>query len=297
MDNIYKYKLFLKTIETGNITRTAEAFFVSQSAVSQQLKQLEEYFGKALFYKDKTLKLTPFGHSIHGEIRQLITYYENKENHIKQLCESEKSSLTIAAKTTFVLDMIRVFLESNNIEINAIRNLSTTMICESLANGSAHIGFGDLIDGYDELESEQILNIPIVLICKNDHPLANKDEISINELKEETIISYDDKTFIGKRIQDIFIKEEFYPLDLIRSNHSKIIQMLVDLNYGVGFIYSHAIDKRDREKYSILKIKDYEINKPYNIIYNKKFLSKEQRTTIDRIRDYFINNAESLLSY
>ena len=73
MDNIYKYRLFLKTIETGNITRTAESFYVSQSAVSQQLKHLEEYFGKELFYKDKTLKLTAFGISIKDEVEQVAT--------------------------------------------------------------------------------------------------------------------------------------------------------------------------------------------------------------------------------
>ena len=141
MDNIYKYRLFLKTIETGNITRTAESFYVSQSAVSQQLKHLEEYFSKELFYKDKTLKLTAFGISIKDEVEQLVSYYDHKENFIFNVSKNEDLSLNIIAKSSFILNTLNKFLIKNPLDINAIRNGSNQMIIETARNIRARVFF------------------------------------------------------------------------------------------------------------------------------------------------------------
>jgi DNA-binding transcriptional LysR family regulator len=296
MDNIYKYKLFLKTIETGNITRTAEAFFVSQSAVSQQLKQLEEYFGKPLFYKDKTLKLTPFGHSIQGEIKQLITYYANKENFIRKLSDTDDTSIAVFGKTAFLLTLVNQFIEEHPIPIRSIKNANNYDICRAIKSGEAHVGFGEKENDFDTLSYTKILDIPIVLIVHKDHVLAKNKSITIDELVEEPLILYDDATFIGEKLQEQFIIHDTYPRNVLRSNHSNIIKMMVEKNYGLGFVYKHTTKKRKEELYKIIPVENLNISKPYYMITNREFLSDRQTMYIDMIKTFFKSNKRKLLS-
>lgn len=296
MDNIYKYKLFLKTIETGNITRTAEAFFVSQSAVSQQLKQLEEYFGQPLFYKDKTLKLTPFGHSIEGEISQLITYYTNKENFIRKLSDSDDTSIAIFGKTAFILTMVNEFIKEHPIPVRSIKNANNYAICRAVKSGEAHVGFGEKESDFDSLEYVELFDVPIVLIASTDHVLSKQKSITVEELVEEPLILYDDSTYIGSNVQEQFISHDIYPRQVIRSNHSNIIKMLVKQNYGLGFVYKHVVKKKNAENYKLLDVEDFKLSKPYYMMFNREFLSERQLSYIDDIKAFFKANKRRLLS-
>jgi DNA-binding transcriptional LysR family regulator len=278
--------LFLKTIETGNITRTAESFFVSQSAVSQQLKQLEEYFGKPLFYKDKTLKLTAFGNGIKSEIEQLVNYYTNKENHILSLTKQSEQTLNIIGKSAFILTIFKKFLEKNPIELHELQNSNNSSICESIQKGKSHIGFGEHESEYPNLESFEILHIPVILSIHKNHSLAAKEEIEVNDLKNETLILYSDQTYIGAKVQDLFIHNNFYPKDIIYSNHSKIIQMMTELNYGIGFIYSHT-KETDNKSLVYKRIKGAAIQRPYSLIYNPMFITDYQKEIIAMLKDFF----------
>lgn len=293
MDNIYKYRLFLKTVETGNITRTAEQFFVSQSAVSQQLKQLEEYFGKPLFYKDKTLKLTPFGRAIEEDIRQLITYYTHKENHIRQISEDEASMVSIVGKTAFIVDVLEQFFKRGDVPVQSLKNRNTHDICRELVEGKAHIGFGEPEKGYDELEAVEILQIPIVMIAAPNAQVS--ETISVKELHDETLILYEDSTFVGRKIQDLLIQHQVYPKNVIRSNHSKIIRMLVSKGYGYGFVYLHTLRRAEPGTFKKVFISDGEIRKPYYMMYNKKFLSATQMEVVNRLKDFFKKEGERVL--
>lgn len=287
MDNIYKYRLFLKTIETGNITRTAESFYVSQSAVSQQLKHLEEYFGKELFYKDKTLKLTAFGMSIKDEVEQLVSYYEHKENFIFNVSKNEDLSLNIIAKSSFILNILNRFLTKNPLDINALRNGSNLMICEEINSGRSHIGFGDLGNAYRNLESIQVLDIPIVLVVHKSNPLAKKKDVLVEDLKKQTMILYDDKTFIGNYVQDMFIEKKTYPKRVIRCNHSEMIQMLAQIKFGIGFIYGHTADSINNKDLVYRQLKNFSIKKPYSLIYNPKFINQYQQQVIENMVTFF----------
>lgn len=284
MDNIYRYRLFLKTIETGNITRTAESFYVSQSAVSQQLKHLEEYFGKALFYKEKTLRLTSFGLSIKDEVEQLVSYYDHKENFIFNLSKNDDLALNIIAKSSFIMNLLMNYLKKHPLDINAVRNGSNNAICKDIESGKSHIGFGDLEPGFRYIKAIQVLDIPIVLCLNKNHKLTKTKDITIQDLKNERLILYDDQTFIGNHIQSLLMKHKIYPKSVLRSNHSEIIQELTDSKYGIGFVYKHTAHNKNL---AYRKITDTVISKPYSLLYNPKFVNAYQEQVIDNLLKFF----------
>ena len=166
-----------------------------------------------------------------------------------------------------------------------MQNTNNSSICESIQKGKSHIGFGEHEAEYPNLESFEILHIPVILSINKEHPLASKDDIEVNDLKNETLILYSDQTYIGAKVQDLFIHNNFYPKDIIYSNHSKIIQMMTELNYGIGFIYSHT--KEANKKLVYKRLKNASIQRPYSLIYNPMFITDYQKEVISKLKDFF----------
>ena len=66
--NLKQFEYFIKIAENKNFTRTAEEMFISQPALSQQIRSLEEEFGFSLFYRtNKLVELTPAGEYFYSQ--------------------------------------------------------------------------------------------------------------------------------------------------------------------------------------------------------------------------------------
>ena len=146
--------------------------------------------------------------------------------------------------------------------------------------------FGDIGSAYRNLKPIKVLDIPIVLVMSKSNPLNKKTDILVHDLKNHTLILYDDKTFIGNYVQDMFIQKKLYPKHVIRCNHSEMIQMLAELKFGIGFIYGHTA-KLDNKMVVYKQLNNYSIKKPYSLIYNPRFINAYQEQIIENLISFF----------
>ncbi|WP_188454449.1 LysR family transcriptional regulator [Virgibacillus oceani] len=94
------YALLLKLNEIGTIRGTAKAILISQPAVTQRLKYIEEYFGQNIFIRTpKSLMLTPAGELILEHAKKVITREQAIKNAIAQSGEEVQGTLSIACST------------------------------------------------------------------------------------------------------------------------------------------------------------------------------------------------------
>lgn len=94
--NIELYRVFYWIAKEKNITKTAEKLFVSQSAVTQSLKKLEEQLGGTLFIRNKKgVELTDAGQKLYNYIESSINVLNNAENMFSQYTDSESGTIRI----------------------------------------------------------------------------------------------------------------------------------------------------------------------------------------------------------
>lgn len=94
--NIELYRVFYWIAKEKNITKTAEKLFVSQSAVTQSLKKLEEQLGGTLFIRSKKgVELTEAGEKLYNYIESSINTLNNAENMFSQYTDSESGTIRI----------------------------------------------------------------------------------------------------------------------------------------------------------------------------------------------------------
>ncbi|MCM3739108.1 LysR family transcriptional regulator [Oceanobacillus luteolus] len=97
---ISDYELLIKLDEIGTIRGTAKVVLISQPAVTQRLKYIEEYFGEQIFLRTaKRLKLTPAGEIILSHAREVIKREEELLNRLAQSSEEVQGTLSIACSS------------------------------------------------------------------------------------------------------------------------------------------------------------------------------------------------------
>ena len=94
-------RLFCIVAENGKIYKTAEKLYISQPAVTQSIKKLEDELGGALFYRiPKGVVLTEQGKSLYSFIKPSIDALENAPKKFSQYINLKEGSLKIKAGTT-----------------------------------------------------------------------------------------------------------------------------------------------------------------------------------------------------
>lgn len=183
--NTYQY--FLAVAQTGNFHKAAQRLYVSQSAVSKQIKILEETLGYQLFSRTtRTVNLTAEGRILYAALSECVQIMNKASEKIAK--ESTRRSLSgtlrIGVLSSWDIGQFRMpyftrfFQENVDVEMLLAR-LDHRELIERLKQNELDI----VVTPLRELESESGINYislgkyPLMLILSKKHPLAHYDDI------------------------------------------------------------------------------------------------------------------------
>ena len=107
------YRVFKEVAEVGNITAAAQALYISQSAVSQSIKQLERDLQTRLFARNsRGVTLTAEGQMLYEYVRSAMGLLETGEEKLSQTRELQMGQLTIGASDTVTSQFLLPYLDT-----------------------------------------------------------------------------------------------------------------------------------------------------------------------------------------
>lgn len=190
--DIKKYELFIDVAETGNFTKSAERIGYTQSGVSHLLKSLEGEVGFPLFVRSKKgVTLTQSGETLLPLIRELLASNEKIEQTIEEIKGYEIGKICIGTFTSVSISWLpQIIYEFEkkypSITIN-IKEGGTDEIEQWIDDHSIDLGF--LSERHIKpMAFLPLYEDPLVAIVPFDHPRANDEYLSMEEI--------DDKPFI-----------------------------------------------------------------------------------------------------
>lgn len=134
--NLELYRIFYVVAKNGNMTKASEELHISQPAISQQIKNLENQLGGTLFLRsNKGMELTSEGKSFYEYIKSAINIIQNAENEFLSYKELSVGTIKIGASTTLtklvLLDSIKKFhADYPNIEFDIKNDLTSNLIVD-----------------------------------------------------------------------------------------------------------------------------------------------------------------------
>lgn len=184
---------FLAVAEHHGFTRAAAALHVSQPALSQQIRQLEETLGVQLFDRSgRTTRLTDAGEVYLRYAHSALQALEEGKRAIHDVEDLSRGTLRVAVTPTFTAWFIGPLLAEfyaryPNVTLQ-LQEMSQDRIEEKLVNDELDVGIA-----FDEVHSADIDALPLLtenlaLVVANHHPLSAQASVDLGVLNDEKLI-------------------------------------------------------------------------------------------------------------
>jgi DNA-binding transcriptional LysR family regulator len=283
---------FLEVAKQGSFSRAGEKVFRSQSAVSAQIRQLEQEYGDRLLDRSgKTVKLTPAGQVFYDYAERLKRLREESLIAVADHSGTPRGKLRIGANETTCLYVLpEVFAEYCRryppVQINIYRNFSYK-IMEKLENGSIEVGILTLPIQSPSLEIQPIFRDKLMLMVSPNNPLAKHKTATIRDIVKHPVLL--PKTGHTRRLLDKLLRPHRDELQ-IRMELASVgmIKSFVAADLGVSLISSSfARDEVAAGRVKLIDLEDVELFRELGLAYRRdRTLSCATAAFIDVLRQF-----------
>ena len=249
--NFQQLRSVRETVRQGfSLTEVANVLFTSQPGVSRQIHELEEELGVDIFERNgkRLTGLTEPGKEVLQIIDRLLLEAENLHRAGETYAGKDAGTLSIAAthtQTRYVLpSAVQKFRETYPQVRIALQQSAPDHIAEWVLSGKADIGIAtEGLSRFDELVSYPCYEWHHVIVVPEGHALLKSTQLSLAELAEWPLITYD-KGFTGRsHIDEAFRLHGTEPDIVLTAMDSDVIQQYVSLGLGVGIVASMAAEQ------------------------------------------------------
>ena len=267
-------RLFSCLAQTLSVTQAARMMHITQPTASMQLKEMNDNIGLPLFEViSKKVHLTSLGKELAKTAREMTSQWEAFEQHVTQMQGLTKGNLKVAVVSTakyFVPKLLGSFCSKYPEVDISLEILNRDGVIKRLEDNSDDIYVMSKPPLHLDLEDQILMPNPLCMIAFKGHPLTNKKNIRLQDLKDERFILRELGS--GTRMSsDIHFKQKkFTPNLLLQLGSNEAIKKAVASRLGVAVISIHALDQFDYEKeISVLNLQDFPINSQWHLVFLK----------------------------
>jgi LysR family cys regulon transcriptional activator len=249
--NFQQLRSIRETARCGyNLTEVANVLFTSQPGVSRQIRELEEELGVDIFERNgkRLTGLTDPGRGILQIIDRLLLEAENLQRASQEYAGQEIGTLAVATTHTQARYMLPKVVQMFRKEFPKVRialqQSTPEHIAEWVVSGKADIGIAtEGLSQFEDLVSFPCYRWHHSVVVPDGHPLLDKKLITLADLAQYSLITYD-LGFTGRgHIDDAFKQADITTDIVLTAMDSDVIQQYVLLNLGVGIVASMALQQ------------------------------------------------------
>jgi len=236
---------FVIVAETGSITRSANRLYITQSALSKSIAQLEERIGTVLLTREgRSVGLTVAGHYLYRQWKSLIRSYRRDLNGISQLqsnavAEFRLGVFPVLNSHSFLhpyTDKIARLYPGVSIEI---LRMNYIRLLEHLNANQADMIFMldfDLPKKEEIFEWQEVDRVPMVAVMSADHPLAGEEIRSFSQLTGTQLIFSEPEGILSRQneVERLVRTHNILPENYSYVNNDLTAYLKAEQGYGVA---------------------------------------------------------------
>ena len=255
-------QVFEKVASRLNYSRAAEELYLSQPAVSMQIKQLEGHIGLPLFEQmGKKIFLTEAGRELFNYSRSIAQQLAEMEAVFDEMKGLGRGKLTLSVVNTanyFTPRLLAKFCRRHP-NINVILQVANRdAVLKQLADNSTDLAImGRPPDGLD-ISAEPFMDNPLVVIAAPGHPLAKLKRVRFAQLAQETFLSREPGSGTRSAMERIFAEHEIRPRISMEMETNEAIKQAVQAGMGLGILSLHSIElELETRRLAILNVEHF----------------------------------------
>ncbi|MDX8399367.1 MAG: LysR family transcriptional regulator [Gallionellaceae bacterium] len=255
-------------------SRAAEELYLSQPAVSMQIKQAENIVGLPLFeQKGKKIFLTEAGRELQSYSRSILQLVNEMESVFGEMKGLQRGHLNISVVSTanyFMPQLLAKFIDAHpKIQVSlsvANRDAVIKQLSENIADlaitGQPPVG--------TEMKSKAFLANPLVVIAAPVHPLVSAKKIQPSQLASETFLLREKGSGTRGVVERYFASHNLALPRHMEMDTNEAIKQSVQAGIGIGIISRHGIDMElETKRLVILDVDKFPIVRHWHIVQRK----------------------------
>ncbi len=239
-------EMFRAVGEEGSFTAAANRLHVSQSAVSRQLKLLEEELGTLLFHRTgRGVNMTDAGHLLLAAANRITREMQEVASQISETQTLQRGVLSLGGGMTVCLYILPKLLRKfraqyKEVDLRVITGTTETML-RLLRTREIEIALLTLPIIAADLEVWPVLKEEMVVVSAGKHPLARERSVDPRALARHPLILYESGSNTRKVVDEFFLAEQVPVNVIMETENVEIIKSMVAAGLGVTIIPFNSI--------------------------------------------------------
>ena len=273
--HIETLKVFSDLVDLQSFSLAAERNFITQSAVSQQIRTLEEKFKRRLLERvrgRREIKLTPAGEVFYRECKNVLAAYDQLNESLRGLVGKIGGTVKVATVYSVGLHEMPAKVGEFMTKFPAakidLEYSRTTKVVRDVLNGTVELG---VLAFPEPRRGLTIVNMPedrLVLICPLDHKFAKRAQVKTKELNGMDFVLFERDTPTRKAIDRILKAHGVEVKKVAEFDNIETIKRAVQVGFGLAILPQPSIkDELRSGQLAVVKLAEKEWTRPVGVIY------------------------------
>ena len=290
-------KLFESVARNSSFTRASEELYLTQPAVSTQIKQLEDEAGMPLFERmGKKIFLTEAGREMYEFSRSIAKKFDDVSMVLGEMKGIKRGHLDIAVTSTgkyFAPYLLAAFCRQHSgITVNLDVTNRETLLRQLTDNIPDMAIMGSPPEGMD-LVANSFMSNPLVVIAPLDHPLAHGGRIPLLRLLEESFIVREQGSGTRNAIERFLLQRGLTMTTTMEMSRNEAIKHAVMAGLGLGIVSIHTLEMElTLERLVVLNVEGFPVLKDWYVVHRsgKRFSAAAQA-----FKEFVLNEGATLI--
>lgn len=291
-------KVFEAVARHLSYTQAAKELYLTQPAVSMQIKQLEENTGLPLLEQmGKKIYLTEAGNEMYHYARSIAHELDEAANIMELLKGIESGKLEITVATTanaFATRMLSMFNKQHEGTTVSLNVTNRERLLQQLADNEKDIAIMGRPPEDADLVTEPFADNPLVVIAAPDHPLVGMQPIPLYMLQDQTFVVREKGSGTRTAMQRFFEEHNLSITSSMEMNENEAIKQAVQAGMGLGIVSIHTIElELETKRLVILDVEDFPIMRHWYLVHRKE---KRLSPITQAFKDFVLSEGQNLIS-
>lgn len=291
--NFELYKVFHTVAKTGSFSAAARELFISQSAVSQSIKNLEECTGSLLFARGpRRVKLTAVGEMLYSHVEQACNLLNKAEAKIREMQSLDLGEVKIGVGDTILRYLLIPFLQKfirdyPNIKLKIINRTSLGII-NSIRTGAVDLGIVTMPISDSDIDAAVLCEVEDVFIASSRFSSLENRPVSLEELAAYPLMLLQKESSTRKNLDSFFISKGIEITPEIELESMDLLVELARIGLGIAYVLKEcAIQFVEKKELFMLQLKEPSPKRQLAIASLKNVpLSPAAQAFREKLREY-----------
>jgi DNA-binding transcriptional LysR family regulator len=273
--HIETLKVFCDLVDLQSFSLAAERNFITQSAVSQQIRTLEEKFKRRLLERvrgRREVKLTAAGEVFYREAKSVLDAYDSLNESMRSLVG--KIGGTVKVATIYSIGLhefpprVREFMSKFPAVKIDLEYSRTTRVVRDVLNGLVELGVVAFPEPRRGLTIVPMQSDRLVLICPLNHEFARTDEVRAEDLRGRDFVLFERDIPTRKAIDKILKANDVEVRKVAEFDNIETIKRAVEVGFGLAIVPQPSVEDEEKNgQLHIVNLAEKEWVRPVGVIY------------------------------